>query len=153
MVDVVPSTIRSRMMSGIKGKNTLPEIQIRKCLHALGFRFRLHRKDLPGKPDIVLPKYRLVIFVHGCFWHRHQGCFYATSPATRKDFWKNKLDGNHERDLRQQKELEELGWRVAIIWECGLRHKIDDMPQTLLEIINGNAVLNEWPTEPPRVRD
>lgn len=153
MVDVVDPAVRSRMMAGIQGKNTRPEITVRKYLHARGYRYRLHRKNLPGKPDLVLAKYRLVIFVHGCFWHRHEGCFYATSPATRKEFWKNKLDGNHERDLRQQRELRKLGWRVATIWECGLRHDLDAMPHALEEIISGDAGIAQWPTSPPRRRD
>jgi len=118
MVDVVDAKTRSRMMSGIRGKNTKPEIIVRKFLHAAGFRFRLHVKDLPGKPDLVLPKYRTVIFVHGCFWHQHPGCKYAYSPKTNQVFWKTKLMGNVERDARHAIALKEQGWRCEVIWEC-----------------------------------
>lgn len=138
-------------MSNIKGRNTSPELAVRRYLHAQGFRYRLHCKDLPGKPDLVLPKYRLVIFVHGCFWHRHEGCFYATSPATRKAFWRDKLDGNAARDRRQQGELISRGWRVLILWECGLKHRLDHL-HAIVDKVGGNQVLDEWPERPPRVR-
>lgn len=104
-------------MAGIKGKNTRPEIAVRKALHAAGYRFRLHRKDLPGKPDIVLPKYRTVIFVHGCFWHGHM-CKNFKWPKTRPEFWREKIEGNIERDKRAVAELEQLGWNMIVIWEC-----------------------------------
>ncbi|KIN13895.1 hypothetical protein RO22_17850 [Halomonas sp. KHS3] len=142
---------RTYCMSRIQGKNTKPEMAVRSYLHGQGFRFRLHRTDLPGKPDLVLPRYRLVIFVHGCFWHRHRGCFYATSPATRKEFWRNKLEGNVSRDYRQQKELIELGWRVLVIWECGIRHAHEAL-NGVPALITGNDVFNEWPGSPPRQR-
>jgi DNA mismatch endonuclease (patch repair protein) len=118
MVDVVDKKTRSRMMSGIRGKNTKPELQVRKSLHAGGFRFRLHVKELPGKPDLVLPKHRAVIFVHGCFWHRHQGCKFAVLPKSNSEFWARKLDSNRERDLLHGQQLSSLGWRVFTIWEC-----------------------------------
>ena len=118
MVDVVDKKTRSRMMSGIRGKNTKPELQVRKSLHARGFRFRLHAKELPGKPDLVLPKHRAVIFVHGCFWHRHQGCRFAVVPKSNSEFWARKLDSNRERDLLHGQQLSSLGWRVFTIWEC-----------------------------------
>jgi DNA mismatch endonuclease (patch repair protein) len=118
MVDVVDKKTRSRMMSGIRGKNTKPELQVRKSLHARGFRFRLHVKELPGKPDLVLPKHRAVIFVHGCFWHRHQGCRFAVLPKSNSEFWARKLDSNRERDLLHGQQLSSLGWRVFTIWEC-----------------------------------
>lgn len=108
-------------MSDIRSKNTKPEILIRSALHAQGFRFRIQRKDLPGKPDIVLPKYKTIIFVHGCFWHRHPGCKYAYTPKSNVEFWKNKLEGNLVRDLRTKKTLEEMGWRVLIVWECEVK--------------------------------
>ena len=105
-------------MSGISGKNTKPEIAVRQALHRLGFRYRLHVRDLPGKPDIVLPRYRAVVNVHGCFWHRHPGCRYATTPASNAEFWRVKLQGNVERDKRTDSQLASLGWRVFTVWEC-----------------------------------
>ncbi|PMR78515.1 very short patch repair endonuclease [Halomonas urumqiensis] len=138
-------------MSRIRGQDTNPEMAVRRYLHACGFRFRLHRKDLPGKPDLVLTKHRLVIFVHGCFWHRHEGCFYATSPATRKDFWRRKLIGNVERDRRQQAELIEAGWRVLVIWECGLKHQLSEI-DAIGTLTKNTDTFGEWPATPPRVR-
>ncbi|MGF6128577.1 DNA mismatch endonuclease (patch repair protein) [Pseudomonas frederiksbergensis] len=120
-MDIVDQATRSKMMSGIRGKNTRPEMMVRKFLHAKGYRFRLHRKDLPGKPDIVLPKLMTCIFVHGCFWHRHPGCQYSTSPSTRIEFWSEKFHKNVERDARHQDELESKGWIVLVIWECQLK--------------------------------
>ena len=120
-------------MSAIKSKNTKPEIAVRKLLHSMGYRFRLHRKDLPGSPDIVLPKYKTVIFVHGCFWHRHENCKYASNPKTRKEFWENKFKGNVKRDLEIQKNIKNIEWRSLVIWECetknmeNLRVKIFDI--------------------------
>ena len=113
---------RSRNMSAIKSKNTKPEIAVRKLLHSMGYRFRLHRKDLPGSPDIVLPKYKIVIFVNGCFWHRHENCKYASTPKTRKEFWENKFNANKIRDQKIQKEIIDLGWKFIIIWECEARN-------------------------------
>lgn len=108
-------------MSGIGGKNTKPELFVRKALFAAGFRFRLHRKDLPGHPDVVLPGRRVVVFVHGCFWHAHQGCPYAKTPATRREFWEAKLSANVERDRRTREALLSAGWRVLVVWECATR--------------------------------
>lgn len=121
MVDVVPTHIRSRMMSGIRGKNTKPELVVRKLLYAAGYRFRLHRKDLPGSPDIVMPGRRVAIFVHGCFWHLHQGCRFFKMPATRPEFWKAKLEANAVRDSCAATKLREQGWRVLCVWECSTR--------------------------------
>ncbi|MES3013874.1 MAG: DNA mismatch endonuclease Vsr [Pseudomonadota bacterium] len=118
MVDIVDKATRSRMMAGIGGKNTRPEMAVRQHLFAAGFRYRLHRRDLPGRPDIVLPKYKTVIFVHGCFWHRHTGCRFAAVPATNAQFWREKLDGNVERDRRSARALRAAGWRVLRVWEC-----------------------------------
>jgi DNA mismatch endonuclease, patch repair protein len=118
MVDRISPEQRSWNMSRIKGKNTKPELIVRSHLHKMGFRFRLHRKDLPGKPDIVLPKYKTVIFVHGCFWHRHKNCKYAYNPKSRKKFWREKFEGNVERDKRNRKELSSLDWKAAVFWEC-----------------------------------
>ncbi|UVM40083.1 very short patch repair endonuclease [Pseudomonas sp. B21-017] len=120
-MDVVDKVTRSRMMSGIRGKNTQPELKVRCFLHALGYRFRLHRKDLPGKPDIVLPKLMTCIFVHGCFWHRHPGCQYSTWPSTRSEFWNEKFKKNIDRDAKHQAALEAMGWIVLIVWECELK--------------------------------
>jgi len=108
-------------MAAIRCKDTSPELRVRRLLHHLGYRFRLHRRDLPGSPDIVLPKHRTVVFVHGCFWHRHPGCRYATTPKTRADFWTNKFEQNIRRDHHQQQQLREMGWSVMVIWECELR--------------------------------
>lgn len=120
MVDVVDKQTRSRMMSGIRGTNTKPEMVLRRALHARGFRFLLHDKRLPGKPDIVLPKWRVVIEVRGCFWHRHHGCPKATMPATRADFWQEKFNANVRRDGANAESLLAAGWRVLIVWECAL---------------------------------
>ncbi len=110
-------------MSRIRSKNTKPELIVRSLLHHMGYRFRLHKKDLPGKPDIVLVKHKTVIFVNGCFWHRHKGCKYAYSPKSRKLFWQEKVNGNIERDNKKRIELKRLGWRVIIIWECEINNK------------------------------
>ena len=118
--DIVTPDVRSRMMAGIRGKNTKPELAIRSALHCLGFRFRLHRKDLPGKPDLVFPKHRAVIFVHGCFWHGH-ACHLFKWPKTRSGFWKQKINSNIARDRRHLLALADSGWRVATIRECALK--------------------------------
>jgi DNA mismatch endonuclease (patch repair protein) len=118
-------------MSRIKGRDTGPELRLRSLLHRAGFRFRLHAKDLPGKPDIVLPKYRTAIFVHGCFWHRHEGCRNATTPSTRTDFWLEKFDGNVERDKRNMAALETAGWTVITVWECDLKADANRIVQQL----------------------
>ncbi|HEX2748577.1 MAG TPA: very short patch repair endonuclease [Verrucomicrobiales bacterium] len=112
---------RSWNMSRIRSKHTKPEVAVRRMLHGMGVRFRLHRAGLPGKPDIVLGPRKLVIFVHGCFWHRHPGCREATMPTGNRDFWQAKLEGNAARDLRHRAELRKLGWRVAVVWECEVR--------------------------------
>lgn len=121
MTDIVDKKTRSRMMAGIKGKNTKPELALRRALHALGFRFRLHSGNVHGRPDLVLPKYRAVVFVHGCFWHRHEGCRYTTTPSTRPEFWQAKFEANVVRDIAVRMALLEDGWRVATVWECALR--------------------------------
>lgn len=121
MTDIVDSSTRSRMMAGIRGRNTKPELLIRSLLHRKGFRFRLHVKDLPGKPDIVLPKYRAVIFIHGCFWHGHQDCHLFRLPATRTEFWQEKILRNQTNDSRAVELLLAINWRVCIVWECSIR--------------------------------
>jgi DNA mismatch endonuclease, patch repair protein len=117
-VDRIDPARRSENMRRIGRRNTVPEIAVRRALHALGLRFRLHRKDLPGNPDIVLPRHRLAIFVHGCFWHRHPGCPNCTTPKTRPDFWAAKFSANTARDARAVQALRNQGWRVGIVWEC-----------------------------------
>ena len=120
-MDSVSPEKRSWIMAQVKGRDTKPEKAVRSLLHRMGYRFRLQRKDLPGKPDIVLPKYHTVIFVHGCYWHRHDCPNGRRLPKSRLDFWHPKLEGNRERDLKKQTLLRELGWNVMIIWECMIR--------------------------------
>lgn len=120
MVDRLTAAQRSRNMAAIRGANTKPERVLRSGLHRAGFRFRLHPPQLPGRPDLVLRKYSAVIFVHGCFWHRHAGCANATIPKTRRRFWSDKLHGNRRRDFRQIRSLLKAGWRVLVVWECAL---------------------------------
>ena len=123
MTDIVDSRRRSEMMAGIKGRDTKPELVVRRIAHKLGLRFRLHREDLPGRPDLVFPRRRLAVFVHGCFWHRHDGCRYAYTPKSRVDFWMRKFAENVARDRRNEEALRELGWRVLVIWECITRNE------------------------------
>lgn len=120
MVDTLTPAQRSERMSKIRSRDTKPEIALRKALHRLGFRFRLHGRKLPGKPDIVLPKYRIALFVHGCFWHRHEACKIATTPKSNTEFWLNKFKRNVTRDASNVLALEEDGWNVIIAWECDL---------------------------------
>lgn len=127
MADIVDKATRSRMMAGIRGRDTRPEVQLRKALHAQGFRFRLQDRKLPGRPDIVLPRYHAVIFVNGCFWHRHAGCRLTTTPATRPEFWQAKFEGNRERDRKNMADLRAAGWRIAVVWECALRPSTADV--------------------------
>ncbi|HHW4679650.1 MAG TPA: very short patch repair endonuclease [Xylella sp.] len=145
MVDVVDSATRSRMMSGIRGRNTRPEILIRSLLHRHGFRFRLHVRDLPGKPDIVLPRYHAVVFVHGCFWHGHD-CPLFKWPATRPGFWRDKIGRNQTNDNRAKEALLADGWRVGIVWECALRgaaKNIEGVAQGLADWLRNDAPLFE----------
>jgi DNA mismatch endonuclease (patch repair protein) len=124
MADVFSKKKRSEVMSLIKGKDTQPERAVRSILHRLGYRFRLNRVDLPGKPDIVLATYRAVILVHGCFWHRHSGCHFAYTPKSRKEFWNKKFEKNVVRDKIVKKELNKLGWHLIVAWECELRSPV-----------------------------
>lgn len=123
MGDVHTPEQRSRNMAAIRGGDTKPEMRVRSLLHGLGYRFRLHRKDLPGKPDIVLPKHRTAIFVHGCFWHCHECRYGRVTPVTRAEFWAAKREGNVARDMKKREELERAGWRVETIWECETRNE------------------------------
>lgn len=118
VADIVDKATRSRMMSGIRSTNTQPELRVRRYLHQHGLRFRLHVRDLPGRPDIVLPKYRTVVQVHGCFWHQHPGCRFAARPKSHRTFWMKKLLSNRRRDGRVTAELQSEGWRVFVVWEC-----------------------------------
>ena len=122
MADVVSPKVRSRMMSGIRGKDTKPEMIVRRGLHAMGFRYTLHNRKLPGSPDLVLPKYNAVIFVHGCFWHGHD-CHLFKWPKTRPDFWREKIGKNAKRDARAIQKLREAGWRTGLVWECQIREQ------------------------------
>lgn len=121
MADRISPEHRSWNMSRIKSRDTKPERIVRSLLHRMGFRFRLHRKDLPGGPDIVLPRYKTVVFVHGCFWHRHKNCPFAYTPKSRAEFWHQKFSGNVKRDARAARNLRRLGWRVVTVWECQTR--------------------------------
>lgn len=140
MVDVVDAATRSRMMSGIQGKNTSPELLIRKALHARGFRFRIHAKHLPGKPDLLLPKYKAVVFIHGCFWHGHR-CRYFKVPQTRPEFWLEKIGKNQIRDGLQEAALIAMGWRVLIVWECAVRSMKKEKSPMLVDLI-ANWLIN-----------
>ena len=132
MADVHSKEIRSKNMAAIKGKNTKPEMLVRKFLHANGYRYKLHDKSLPGKPDIVLPKYKTVIFVHGCFWHGHENCKYYVVPKTRTEWWLNKINGNIANDTKALKALKKDGWKIIILWTCNLK-KINSL-QTLKKL-------------------
>lgn len=123
MTDVHSAATRSYNMSRVKGKDTKPEMVVRRYLHALGFRYRLHVKHLPGKPDIVLPKYKTVVFIHGCFWHGHEGCRFFSIPKTRTDWWLQKINTNKENDAKSILALQEQGWKVIELWECTLKPK------------------------------
>jgi DNA mismatch endonuclease, patch repair protein len=131
MVDVFTKRKRSWIMGRVKGRDTKPEMLVRSLIHRMGFRFRVHRRDLPGNPDIVLPRHRKVIFVHGCFWHGHRGCPRSKRPTTNRPFWNRKLDGNLARDKRFRAELSRLGWKVLVIWQC--ETKVSDIVRKRLE--------------------
>lgn len=137
-MDIWTKEKRSDVMSKIGSKNTKPELILRSALFKKGFRFRVHRKDLPGKPDIVLTKYQTVIFVHGCFWHYHSDCREGRTPSTNSDFWKTKLSKNVEKDERNTKTLREMGWKVIVVWECEIeKHFEKTINELILKIING----------------
>ena len=151
MADIVDADTRSRMMAAIRGKNTRPEWVIRSALHRAGYRFRLHDRRLPGAPDLVLRQYRTVIFVHGCFWHRHSGCKYATTPASRAGFWQEKFRANVERDRLNCQRLCSQGWRVLVVWECGIKHDPGSVVMELSDAIRyGEQAWREIPDAPPK---
>lgn len=133
-IDMFTSQKRSEIMSQVRGKNTKPELKIRSLLHRMGYRFRLHCRDLPGNPDIVLPKYRTVVFVHGCFWHQHPGCRRATTPKKNSEFWEVKLRRNRERDQEAIRNLRNEGWSVVVLWECEILRDED----ALLDKVTSN---------------
>ena len=136
------SQARSKLMSRIRGRDTQPELQLRRMLHALGFRFRLCQRGLPGSPDIVLKKWNAVIFVHGCFWHRHANCKHAAMPKSRPEFWVAKFEANLTRDQAVQNALVALGWRIGVVWECGLKADAERV----------TATLADWITSPTSTR-
>ena len=147
MVDIVDKQTRSRMMAGIKGKDTQPEMKVRRFLHAKGLRYSLHDRSLPGTPDICLLRYRVVIFVHGCFWHRHKGCDLSYIPASNKDVWRAKFKQNVDRDRKNIRALIRDGWRVIVLWECGLRRSeptsLDWLPDAIKRDNSETEI--EWP--------
>nr|WP_246776513.1 very short patch repair endonuclease [Bradyrhizobium sp. CCBAU 53351] len=134
MMDRMTTEQRSRVMSRVRGRDTAPEMTVRRIAHALGLRFRLHRRDLPGTPDLVFPKSRTAVFVHGCFWHRHPGCSRASMPQTRIEFWRSKLAGNVVRDRAASAALKKAGWKVAVVWECEVKNP-DKVGKRLLDAI------------------
>ncbi|WP_183097108.1 very short patch repair endonuclease [Mesorhizobium sp. YM1C-6-2] len=139
MADTLTSERRSWNMSRIRGRDTAPEMLLRSLLHRAGFRFRLHARQLPGRPDVVLPRYRTAIFVHGCFWHRHPGCRNATTPTTRREFWQEKFDGNVSRDARNRIALEAAGWTVLTVWECKLKADAESVVRRLTNELRGGG--------------
>jgi DNA mismatch endonuclease (patch repair protein) len=147
-MDIVSPQKRSEMMSGIRGKNTKPERLVRSLLFKAGYRFRLHRKDLPGTPDIVMPGRRVAIFVHGCFWHQHHNCSLTRLPKSNAEFWKTKLSGNERRDLVKYGELASLGWRVLVIWECAIRRRqnVDWLIESIIRWIDSGSPFAELPS-------
>lgn len=138
-MDRLDPAVRSRLMQKVRGKDTKPEHAVRKAAHAAGFRFRLHRKDLPGKPDLVFPRWRAAIFVHGCFWHGHD-CSKGRPPKSRPEYWLPKIEANRERDARKQRELEALGWRVLTIWQCEIGKRDDLRERIAAFLCEKNAI-------------
>jgi DNA mismatch endonuclease (patch repair protein) len=149
MGDIVSPEVRRRMMASIRGRDTKPELAVRRLLHAHGLRFRLHVGDLPGRPDIVLPRHRAIVLVHGCFWHRHEGCRYASVPESNNEFWAAKFSANVARDRRVADALVASGWRLFTIWECEVRSgSLGDLPGR----IGSGGMLDGTRTTPPRLQ-
>ncbi|GGY11739.1 very short patch repair endonuclease [Litchfieldella qijiaojingensis] len=138
MADTLSPSERSERMSRVRAKNTKPEMKLRSLVHGMGFRYRLHAKHLPGTPDMVFPSRRAVIFMHGCFWHRHEGCRLARLPKSRVSFWERKLEANRLRDRRNQIRLQELGWRVLVVWECQLVD-LEDTARWIRDFLNNKT--------------
>lgn len=147
VADRVSPEVRSRMMAGIRSRDTQPELIVRRYLHGLGFRFRLSPRHLPGKPDLVLPMYRVAIFVHGCFWHSHEGCRFATVPATRREHWIEKFAANRARDRIKEAELRRAGWRVVVVWECALKTDRDASLKELVSFIRSERNAADIPDQ------
>ena len=138
-VDTISQEKRSRIMSAVRSKNTLAELLVRRYLWSHGIRYRIHRKDLPGKPDIAMPQYKLAVFIHGCFWHGHDNCIRGRLPKSRLEYWKPKIEANKKRDRLIEKELKEKGWRQLVIWECQLRTQkaaSNNLPIVLNQILS-----------------
>lgn len=144
MADVVTPEVRSRMMSGIRGRNTRPEKIVRSGLFAAGFRFRLHRRDLPGKPDLVLAKWHAAVFINGCFWHAHQNCRFFRVPKSRRSFWTEKLEANRSRDAACIAALVNGGWKVITVWECALRSDAAVTLDVLQSAIRDRSDTSKW---------
>lgn len=138
-LDILTREARSALMSRIRGTNTKPELVVRRLLHSGGYRFRLHRRDLPGTPDIVLPKYRMAVFVHGCFFHAHRGCKLAYTPKTRTDFWRSKFADNRRRDARVKTLLRKAGWTPIVVWECETERP-DEVARRLNRVLKGHSL-------------
>lgn len=149
-MDIWPPEKRSAVMARIRGKDTKPELVVRSLLHRAGLRFSLRRKDLPGKPDIVLPKYNTVIFVHGCFWHRHKGCKVATMPKSRQDFWQAKFEANVARDKRNQRDLKKAGWNVIVLWECQVERDPFTAVEKILKTIRPDSPTLDYDSLPDK---
>ena len=146
MTDVFDAATRSRTMAAVKGRDTSPELRLRKAMHAMGLRHRLQARSLPGRPDLVYPRFRAAVFVHGCFWHRHPGCPRATTPATRNDYWLPKFARNVARDARALEDLRALGWRTAVVWECALSVcRAPATAEALADWLRGEAPALELP--------
>lgn len=133
--DVHSPAVRSYNMSRIRGSNTRPELAVRSLLHGMGYRFRLKSSSVPGKPDLVLPRYKVAVFVHGCFWHRHEGCRYATNPKTKNEFWQQKFESNIRRDKHVNELINEIGWHQMVIWECEIKHK-ENLKRKIISFFN-----------------
>lgn len=139
-VDMFSAARRSEIMAAISGRDTKPELIVRSLLHRMGYRFCLHRRDLPGKPDVVLPKYKTAVFVHGCWWHLHRGCPAGRLPTANREFWKNKLGRNRRRDAKNVRGLKRLGWRVQVLWECEIEGDLRNVQKRLSRALKSKSI-------------